>query len=79
MKLISLHKYCDLKKEAGIEFQTFLQYEEKKKAKQKEQDGGPNPYLLRLNKNSRLFTRIVHDKNIIHQSFAMIIGMCLMI
>lgn len=29
------------------------------KLRQKEKPGGPNPYLLRLNKNSRLFTQVV--------------------
>ncbi len=31
------------------------------KLKQKLNSGGPNPYLLRLNKNSRLFTQVVLD------------------
>ena len=31
------------------------------KQKDKEKKGGPNPYLLRLNKNSRLFTQTVLD------------------
>jgi hypothetical protein len=35
--------------------------EEEKKAQKKEMTGGPNPYLLRLNKNSRLFTQVVLD------------------
>ncbi len=61
MQLIPLYKYRNLKSEAEREFQVFLQYEEKKKAKQKKQEGGPSPYLLRLNKNSRLFTQIVLD------------------
>jgi Zn-dependent peptidase ImmA (M78 family)/transcriptional regulator with XRE-family HTH domain len=61
LQLIPLYKYRNLKNEAEREFQVFLQSEEKKKAKQKKQKGGPNPYLLRLNKNSRLFTQIVLD------------------
>ncbi len=61
LQLIPLYKYRNLKNEAEREFQAFLQSEEKKKAKQKKQEGGPNPYLLRLNKNSRLFTQIVLD------------------
>ena len=28
---------------------------------QKTKEGGPNPYLIKLNKNSRLFTQIVLD------------------
>ena len=59
--MISLDRYRKLKKDAEREFQAFLRKEEEKKAKQKEQGGGPNPYLLRLNKNSRLFTQIVLD------------------
>jgi Zn-dependent peptidase ImmA (M78 family)/transcriptional regulator with XRE-family HTH domain len=61
LKKITLDRYRRLKEEAEIDFHAFLQYEEKKKAKMKEQKGGPNPYLLRLNKNSRLFTQIVLD------------------
>lgn len=61
LQLIPLYKYRNLKKEAEREFEAFLQSEEKKKAKQKKQEGGPSPYLLRLNKNSRLFTQIVLD------------------
>jgi len=61
LKLISLYKYRNLKNEAEMEFKAFLLYEEIQKAKQKKQKGGPNSYLLRLNKNSRLFTQIVLD------------------
>ena len=61
LQLIPFNKYRNLKNEAEREFQAFLQSEEKKKAKQKEREGGPNPYMLRLNKNSRLFTQIVLD------------------
>lgn len=61
MQLISVDKYRTLKKEADLAFHIFLQNEEKKKLKQKAKKGGPNPYLLRLNKNSRLFTQIVLD------------------
>jgi len=63
LDLISLKKYQKLKHEADVEFREFLEREEEKKAKQKNKDkkGGPNPYLLRLNKNSRLFTQIVLD------------------
>jgi Zn-dependent peptidase ImmA (M78 family)/transcriptional regulator with XRE-family HTH domain len=62
---ISVQKYQKLKKEAEIEYQAFLKRETEKKAalklRQKEKPGGPNPYLLRLNKNSRLFTQVVLD------------------
>lgn len=61
LHLISLDKYRNLKNEADREFKDFLQHEEEKKAKQKSLKGGPNPYLLKLNKNSRLFTQIVLD------------------
>jgi Zn-dependent peptidase ImmA (M78 family)/DNA-binding XRE family transcriptional regulator len=57
--------YQKLKKEADFEFAEFIKKEKERKAlqklKQKEKPGGPNPYLLRLNKNSRLFTQVVLD------------------
>jgi len=61
LQMISFNTYRKLKADAELEFKTFLLREAEKKAKQKEQQGGPNPYLLRLNKNSRLFTQIVLD------------------
>ncbi len=65
LNLISLPEYQRLKKQADTEYQYFLIKEAQKKAaqklKQKENPGGPNPYLLRLNKNSRLFTQTVFD------------------
>lgn len=65
LNLISLPEYQRLKKQAELEYQDFLRKEAEKKAaqklKQKENPGGPNPYLLRLNKNSRLFTQVVLD------------------
>lgn len=63
LRLIPLDKYRELKNDADLEFQKFLKHEEDKKAKQKlkEKKGGPNPYLLRINKNSRLFTKIILD------------------
>ena len=63
LNLISLDVYKKLKNEAEIEYKEFLKRVEEKKANQKikEKKGGPNPYLLRLNKNSRLFTQIVLD------------------
>jgi len=61
LSIINLSKYKSLKNQATIDFNRFLKKEEQKKKKQKKQKGGPNPYLLRLNKNSRLFTQFVLD------------------
>ena len=61
LDLIKIDKYWSLKEDAQKEFEGFLLREKEKKARQKEQTGGPNPYLLRVNKNSRLFTQIVLD------------------
>lgn len=61
LQIITLDKYRRLKTLADSEYKAFLQRVDEKKAKQKKQEGGPNPYLLRLNKNSRLFTQIVLD------------------
>ncbi len=61
LSIIDVNKYKTLKSQATIAFNAFLKREELKKEKQKKQKGGPNPYLLRLNKNSRLFTQFVLD------------------
>ena len=61
LSIININKYKVLKNKATIDFNAFLKREELKKEKQKKQKGGPNPYLLRLNKNSRLFTQFVLD------------------
>lgn len=61
LAIIDVMKYNSLKIQATIDFNAFLKREELKKEKQKKQKGGPNPYLLRLNKNSRLFTQFVLD------------------
>lgn len=61
LDIISLAKYRTLKKEATQEFEEFLINEAAKKARQKKKPGGPSPYLLKLNRNSRLFTQIVLD------------------
>src|SRR5690606_24286240 len=61
LNLISQTSYKSLKQDAQLEFEKFLEKEKIKKEKQKETKGGPDPYLLRLNKNSKLFTRIVMD------------------
>jgi hypothetical protein len=52
-----------LKQFAEIEYNEFLKREEAKKIKQKEKEkpGGPNYFLLQLNRNSRLFTQTVLD------------------
>lgn len=59
--LISLDQYNRLKKTAESEFEAFLKKEAANRMNQKKQTGGPNPYLLKLNKNSRLFTQVVLD------------------
>lgn len=61
LQLISNDSYKQLKQNIEIDFQVFVRKEEEKKARQAKKNGGPNPYLLRLNKNSRLFTQIVLD------------------
>lgn len=61
LSIIDLKRYKYLKDQATIDFNDFLKREELKKENQKKQKGGPNPYLLRLNKNSRLFTQFVLD------------------
>jgi len=61
LDIISVSKYRTLKKEATRDFEEFLIREESKKAQQKKKPGGPSPYLLKLNRNSRLFTQIVLD------------------
>lgn len=61
--LISFSTYKQLKHFADVEYNAFLTREEAKKRKQKEKDksGGPNFFLLQLNRNSRLFTQTVLD------------------
>jgi Zn-dependent peptidase ImmA (M78 family)/DNA-binding XRE family transcriptional regulator len=61
--IISLSAYRNLKHFADIEYNEFLKREEAKKIKQKEKEnpGGPNYFLLQLNRNSRLFTQTVLD------------------
>jgi len=63
LTLISVTNYQRLKHEADQEYKAFLIREAEKKAKQKEKDkpGGPNYFLLQLNRNSRLFTQTVLD------------------
>ena len=61
--IISIPVYQKLKKQADIDFAEYLKRDAEKKAKQKEKDnpGGPNYFLLQLNRNSRLFTQTVLD------------------
>ncbi len=61
LNLISLSQYKQTKKDAEVLFREFVIREEEKKAKQKEKPGGPDPYLLKVNRNSRLFTQTVLD------------------
>lgn len=61
LNLISTDTYKSLKHHADLNYQNFLKKEIEKKAKLKEKQGGPNYYLLKLNKNSRLFTQVVLD------------------
>jgi len=63
LNIISLSTYKQLKQLADIEYNEFLKREEAKKIKQieKEKPGGPNYFLLQLNRNSRLFTQTVLD------------------
>jgi len=64
LELIPLEQYKILKEQATLHFKEFLAKEAIKKAKQKKSPGGPSPYLLKLNRNSRLFTQIVLDGHI---------------
>ncbi len=65
LNVISLNSYKKLKVEADFEFNEFLKREAEKKVRQKEKEkeksGGPNYFLLQLNRNSRLFTQTVLD------------------
>lgn len=63
LNLINYATYQSLKNDAEYEFREFLKREAEKKRKQKEKEnkGGPNYFLLQLNRNSRLFTQTVLD------------------
>ncbi|KAA9042006.1 ImmA/IrrE family metallo-endopeptidase [Ginsengibacter hankyongi] len=62
LDLISLDKYKKLKKQADEDFQAFLLREEEKANKTKEKKkGGPDYFMLLVNKNSHLFTKVVMD------------------
>jgi len=63
LHLIPLPTYQKLKKQADIDYENYLKKEAERKAKQKEKDkrGGPDYFLLQLNRNGRLFTQTVLD------------------
>ena len=63
LKLITLNDYQILKNQADIDYREFLKREAEKKAKiiGNDKQGGPNYFLLQLNRNSRLFTQTVLD------------------
>jgi Zn-dependent peptidase ImmA (M78 family)/transcriptional regulator with XRE-family HTH domain len=63
LEIISTSEYKKLKIQAESDFAEYLRIEAEKKAKQKEKEkpGGPNYFLLQLNRNSRLFTQTVLD------------------
>jgi Zn-dependent peptidase ImmA (M78 family)/transcriptional regulator with XRE-family HTH domain len=63
LNIISTPTYQKLIKQADIDYAEYLKKEAEKKAKLKEKDkpGGPNYFLLQLNRNSRLFTQTVLD------------------
>ncbi|MDO8897066.1 MAG: XRE family transcriptional regulator [Bacteroidales bacterium] len=63
LNIISTPAYQKLKKQADIDYAEYLKKEAQKKAKLKEKDksGGPNNFLLKINRNSRLFTQTVLD------------------
>lgn len=63
LNIISLSAYRNIRHLVDIEYGEFLRREEAKKVKQKQKEkpGGPNYFLLQLNRNSRLFTQTVLD------------------
>ncbi len=61
LTVIDLDTYKNLKKEADANYQDYLKKEVERKAKLKERKGGPDPFLLQLNRNSKLFTQTVLD------------------
>lgn len=61
LNLLTQEEYSKLKKQSDIDFEEYLKREEEEKKLQKQKNGGPNYYLLQLNRNSRLFTQIVLD------------------
>lgn len=61
LNVITLDTFEKLKLEVRADYIAFLKKEEDKKARQKETAGGPNYFLLQVNRNSRLFTQTVLD------------------
>ena len=61
LSILSIDHYQVLKGQVQKDFKEFLIREEEKKQKEKQKEGGPSPYLLRVNKNSRSFTQYVLD------------------
>jgi Zn-dependent peptidase ImmA (M78 family) len=63
LSIISVPLYHKIKNQADKDFAEYLKKEEEKKIKQKEKgkSGGPDYFLLQLNRNSRLFTKTVLD------------------
>lgn len=63
LDLITTQTYHKLRKQADADYKEYLRKEAERKAKLKEKDkkGGPNYFLLQLNRNSRLFTQTVLD------------------
>lgn len=61
--MINRQQYQYLAGKAKNRYEAYLESEARKKAERKhsEKNGGPDPYLLRVNKNSKQFTRIVID------------------
>jgi len=61
LQLISPIHYHRLKNEIELDFLEFKKKEEEKMEKQKTNEGGPNYYVLQLQKNGKLFTQMVLD------------------
>lgn len=63
LNLITSLEYKKIKNKLNKEYIEFLKIEAAKKELQKKEGniGGPNPFLLQINKNSRLFTHVVLD------------------
>ncbi|MEZ0610149.1 ImmA/IrrE family metallo-endopeptidase [Fibrella sp. WM1] len=61
LSIISAPTYSKLRTQADTAFKEFIKREEERKARQKNSSGGPDYYLLQLNRNSRLFTQTVLD------------------
>lgn len=63
LELIPLEKYRKLKREAEEAFKEFVRKQEDNNAKRKanKTPGGPSYYMLLVNKNGHLFTRVVMD------------------